>query len=90
MKTLTQLSIIALGLAAAVYAANPVLEAQEGNTLLIDNFEDGDLTSELGPWVSENDNGDGGKSTIETKVAQVKMKIMVKFSRWTIVLMKEH
>ena len=68
MKTLTQLSIIALGLAAAVYAANPVLEAQEGNTLLIDNFEDGDLTSELGPWVSENDNGDGGKSTIETKV----------------------
>ena len=42
MKTLTQLSTIALGLAAAVYAANPVLEAQEGNTLLIDNFEDGD------------------------------------------------
>ena len=62
-------SAMALGLATAVYAAtNPVLDVDEGNTLLIDNFEDGNLTSELGNWISENDNGDGGLSTIDVKV----------------------
>ena len=62
-------SAMALGLATAVYAAtNPVLDVDEGNTLLIDNFEDGNLTSELGNWISEKDNGDGGLSTIDVKV----------------------
>ena len=68
MKNTFKYSAMALGLAAAVYAANPVLEAQEGSTLLIDNFEDGDLISELGKWVPENDNGDGGLSTIDVNV----------------------
>ena len=69
MKNAFKYSAMALGLATAVYAAsNPVLDVDEGNTLLIDNFEDGDLVSELGDWIPENDNGDGGLSTIDVKV----------------------
>ena len=69
MKNTFKYSAMALGLATAVYAAsNPVLDVDEGNTLLIDNFEDGDLVSELGDWIPENDNGDGGLSTIDVKV----------------------
>ena len=56
MNTSIMYSTIALGLAATLYAAeNPALNIETGGTLLLDDFEDGDLVSKYGPWKFSGD-----------------------------------
>ena len=74
MNTSIMYSTIALGLAATLYAAeNPALNIETGGTLLLDDFEDGDLVSKYGPWKFSGDfasdpNDGVGESTITLKV----------------------
>ena len=74
MNTSIMYSTIALGLAATLYAAeNPALNIETGGTLLLDDFEDGDLVSKYGPWKFsgdfDSDPNDGvGESTITLNV----------------------
>ena len=74
MNTSIMYSTIALGLAATLYAAeNPALNIETGGTLLLDDFEDGDLVSKYGPWKFSGDfasdpNDGVGESAITPKV----------------------
>ena len=75
MNTSIMYSTIALGLAATLYAAeNPTLNIETGGTLLLDDFEDGDLVSKYGPWkfsgdfASANPDDGVGESAITPKV----------------------
>ena len=74
MNTSIMYSTIALGLAATLYAAeNHALNIETGGTLLLDDFEDGDLVSKYGPWKFsgdfDSDPNDGvGESTITLNV----------------------
>ena len=75
MNTSIMYSTIALGLAATLYAAeNPALNIETGGTLLLDDFEDGDLVSKYGPWkfsgdfASANPDDGVGESAITPKV----------------------
>ena len=58
---------VGLSFSAMANASTPLDIASE-DSLLVDDFADGDYQSKLGKWVFMDDNGDGGGSTLKTSV----------------------
>ena len=51
MKTAILSSILTVGLGASAWAAGTPLNIAVGDSVIIDDFADGDYNSNLGPWV---------------------------------------
>ncbi|MBR3073806.1 T9SS type A sorting domain-containing protein [Fibrobacter sp.] len=58
---------VGLSFSAMANASTPLDIASE-DSLLVDDFADGDYQSKLGKWVFMDDNGDGGGSTLKTSI----------------------
>ena len=68
--------LVTVGLSFSAFAnAGTPLDIASEDSLLVDDFADGDYTSNLGKWVFPNDNGDGGGSTVKTSIVDATTNI---------------
>ena len=68
--------LVTVGLSFSAFAnAGTPLDIASEDSLVVDNFADGDYTSNLGKWVFPNDNGDGGGSTVKTSIVDATTNI---------------
>ncbi len=68
--------LVTVGLSFSAFAnAGTPLDIASDDSLVVDNFADGDYTSNLGKWVFPNDNGNGGGSTVKTSIVDATTNI---------------
>ena len=68
--------LVTVGLSFSAFAnAGTPLDIASEDSLVVDNFADGDYSSNLGKWIFPNDNGDGGGSTVKTSIVDATTNI---------------
>ena len=68
--------LVTVGLSFSAFAnAGSPFDIASDDSLVVDNFADGDYTSNFGKWAFANDNGDGGGSTVKTSIVDATTNI---------------